>query len=104
MYRPPEMIDKYRNWPVSNKVDVWMLGCIVYTMCFAKHPFMEQSALAIMNATYYVPSQKVSQKMLDFVRYLLCPDPRSRPSSAQVLQTLRSWSQPDFKIVLPQSS
>lgn len=26
MYRPPEMIDKYRGWTVDAKVDVWMLG------------------------------------------------------------------------------
>jgi len=26
MYRPPEMIDKYRGWKVGAKVDIWMLG------------------------------------------------------------------------------
>ncbi len=41
MYRPPEMIDKYKGWPISNKVDIWMLGCIVYTMCYGRHPFMD---------------------------------------------------------------
>lgn len=41
MYRPPEMVDKFKGWPVTPKVDVWMLGCIIYTMAFAKHPFME---------------------------------------------------------------
>ena len=24
MYRPPEMIDKYKNMPVTKKVDIWV--------------------------------------------------------------------------------
>ena len=41
MYRPPEMIDKYLKFPVGVKSDIWMLGCVLYTLCFAKHPFMD---------------------------------------------------------------
>ena len=41
MYRPPEMIDQYLKYPVNTQSDIWMLGCILYTMCFAKHPFFE---------------------------------------------------------------
>lgn len=26
MYRPPEMIDRYRGWRVDTKADIWMLG------------------------------------------------------------------------------
>lgn len=26
MYRPPEMIDLYKKYPVDTKVDIWMLG------------------------------------------------------------------------------
>lgn len=39
MYRPPEMIDLYLKYEVSEKVDIWMLGCVVYVMCFYVHPF-----------------------------------------------------------------
>ena len=35
MYRPPEMIDKYMKWNVTTKVDIWMLGCVAYTLCYA---------------------------------------------------------------------
>ena len=34
MYRPPEMIDKYKKYSVNLKADIWMLGCVVYTLCF----------------------------------------------------------------------
>ena len=39
MYRPPEMMDQYLGYTVNLKVDIWMLGCILYSLCFEKHPF-----------------------------------------------------------------
>jgi serine/threonine protein kinase len=39
MYRPPEMIDQYLSYNVDLQVDIWMLGCVLYILCFAKHPF-----------------------------------------------------------------
>ena len=41
MYRPPEMIDKYLKYKVDGKAGVWMLGCVIFTMCFFQHPFAE---------------------------------------------------------------
>lgn len=38
-YRPPEMCDLYLQYPVGPKVDIWMLGCVLYTLLFYKHPF-----------------------------------------------------------------
>jgi AP2-associated kinase len=39
MYRPPEMIDQYLKFNVDLKADIWMIGCILYSLCFSKHPF-----------------------------------------------------------------
>lgn len=41
MYRPPEMCDPYLGYFVNEKVDVWMLGCVLYTLCYFIHPFVE---------------------------------------------------------------
>lgn len=41
MYRPPEMCDLYLKYDITEKVDIWMLGCILYTLCFYKHPFVD---------------------------------------------------------------
>jgi AP2-associated kinase len=48
MYRPPEMSDIYQRFEVSTKVDIWMLGCVLYTMMFYVHPFQDASKLAIV--------------------------------------------------------
>ena len=34
------------------------LGCILYTICFQKHPYADSSKLAILNANYNIPSDK----------------------------------------------
>jgi len=39
MYRPPEMIDRYLKYDVDLACDIWMLGCILFVLCFARHPF-----------------------------------------------------------------
>jgi serine/threonine protein kinase len=41
MYRPPEMLDKYLKMDVDLSADIWMLGCILFTLCFGKQPFQE---------------------------------------------------------------
>lgn len=42
-YRAPEMCDLYRarsrQWPISEKVDVWAMGCVLYMCLYFKHPF-----------------------------------------------------------------
>ena len=41
MYRPPEMIDKYKRWDVNARADIWMIGCVAFTIVFAEHPFKD---------------------------------------------------------------
>jgi serine/threonine protein kinase len=60
MYRPPEMTDIYQRYKVDEKVDIWMLGCVLYTMCFYVHPFQDASKLAIVQASFKIPSQRVT--------------------------------------------
>eukprot|EP00347_Sterkiella_histriomuscorum_P014079 403362242 len=84
-YRPPEMMDQYAEHTVDLKVDIWMLGCILYTICFARHPFQDAQKLAILNAHYNMISDEpkyehISEKMKDLIRLLLTPNPAKRPS------------------------
>ena len=75
MYRPPEMIDKYLKFKVDTKVDIWMLGCLIFILCFKDDPFLDQK-LAKLNAQYRIPKDtKVSSKMQDLIHLLLVPDP-----------------------------
>lgn len=92
MYRPPEMSDLYLKFEVSSKVDIWMLGCVLYTICFFKHPFQDASKLAISTAKYTLPKfSKYSAKLMDFIRHMLTPNPRYRPDIHEVLQIAENY-------------
>ncbi|PAN11206.1 hypothetical protein PAHAL_2G201800 [Panicum hallii] len=38
-YRAPEMWDLYRREVISEKVDIWALGCLLYRICYFKSAF-----------------------------------------------------------------
>lgn len=52
MYRAPEMLDTWDNRKIDNAVDIWALGCILYTLCYMQHPFEDSAKLAILNGNY----------------------------------------------------
>ena len=85
MYRPPEMMDEYLHYPIDLRVDIWMVGCVLFALCFGKHPFGDGSKLAICNAQFSMPfgdesDERISEKMRDLVRLCLTPNPNNRPS------------------------
>lgn len=86
MYRPPEMSDLYLKYEVNTKVDIWMLGCVLYSICFFKHPFCDSSKLAISQAKYFMPkNSRYSPKCLDLIRHMLTPNPKFRPDVHEIL-------------------
>jgi AP2-associated kinase len=92
MYRPPEMCDVYARQEVSTKVDVWMLGCILFTLAYFKHPFQNQNQLAIVNVHYFFPeTDRFDDKFKQLVRYLLDPSPATRPDIDQVLAAIDNY-------------
>jgi serine/threonine protein kinase len=93
MYRPPEMCDCYQRPYVSEKVDIWMLGCIIFTLAFYRHPFYESTKLMIMSVSYTIPDDsKYSEKFHDLITLLLTPNPGLRPSIHETLKILESYS------------
>jgi AP2-associated kinase len=92
MYRPPEMCDMYSKYQVNTQVDIWMLGCIMYTLMFKKHPFQDAQKLTIINAHYYVPEDNsYSEKLTDFMRLMLTPNPANRPNIKTILNYIGNW-------------
>jgi AP2-associated kinase len=92
MYRPPEMCDPYSKYPINEKVDIWMLGCILYALLFKLHPFQDAQKLTIINAHYYIPQNNYSDKIIDFLRLLLTPNPIKRPSAKDVITFINNWN------------
>ena len=34
MYRAPEMVDTWNNFPITIAADMWALGCVLYVLCY----------------------------------------------------------------------
>ena len=89
MYKPPEMCDPYLRYAVDSKADLWMLGCILYTLMFFRHPFAEKSKLEISMAKFVWPAAPVySSRLQNLVRNLLTPNPALRPGTAELIEHL----------------
>ncbi len=56
-------------------VDIWALGCVLYALCFLRHPFETSSNLAIINSKIKfpqsVPSSKPVQVCTHIVLYII---------------------------------
>ena len=93
-YRPPEMVDKYTEYVVNEKVDIWQLGCLFYAMIFKAHPFQDAEKLTIISAEYRINSvvaRYYSEKMIDLIRWMLTPNPQLRPSCEELMNVLVGW-------------
>ena len=100
MYRPPEMLDRYCKWEIGTKVDSWMLGCVLFALWYFKHPFQDAQKLAIINAHYFIPtdknsSERISEKMRDLIFHILTPNPKNRPSIEEIEDIIGNWESID---------
>lgn len=85
-YRAPEMIDLYSRSPLTLKIDIWAMGCLLYKLMYNTMPFGE-SVLAIQNGTFNIPDDMAhvySRDLNKLVRFMLEIDISKRPDIWQV--------------------
>ena len=44
--RAPEQLDLFKGYPLTDKIDIWALACIMYTLMYHKSPFEPGQKLA----------------------------------------------------------
>ncbi|XP_050499686.1 cyclin-G-associated kinase [Diabrotica virgifera virgifera] len=88
MYRAPEMVDTWNNYFVGTPVDTWALGCILYTLCFMRHPFEDSAKLRIMNANYNIPPDPKFSCFHEIIRGCLQANPQERITVSDILERL----------------
>jgi len=85
-YIAPEVLGKKGH---SYEVDVWSLGCILYTLLVGKPPFETQTLkdtyTKIKKNEYHIPS-RVGPLARALIQRLLQHEPTKRPSVAEILK------------------
>ncbi|XP_037946068.1 cyclin-G-associated kinase [Teleopsis dalmanni] len=98
MYRAPEMLDTWSNYEIGTKLDIWALGCILYVLCFQKHPFEDSAKLRIVNGNYITPSDSRYNCFHEIIKGCLTVNPSQRFNISTILERLaalsetRNWS------------
>lgn len=88
---------------MNQKGDVWMMGCVIFTLMFFEHPFKESTKLTILNADFGFPNKNghglhsYPIQLEIILRNILNPDPIQRPSSSEVYKWFKHFSDPNKK-------
>lgn len=101
-YRAPELwdrgIDDILN--LDERIDVWALGCILYTLMFGQNPFevVEMNGgnlkLAIVQSNFNFPADHTyPSELCDFVTFMLNKDETERPFIGQVIERAKELTQ-----------
>ncbi|XP_040093661.1 cyclin-G-associated kinase isoform X2 [Oryx dammah] len=90
MYRTPEIVDLYSNFPIGEKQDIWALGCILYLLCFGQHPFEDGAKLRIVNGKYAIPADDTRYSVFHgLIRAMLKVNPEERLSITELVNQLQ---------------
>ncbi|ETW47992.1 NAK protein kinase [Plasmodium falciparum MaliPS096_E11] len=93
IYRPPELIDLYSNFEISWKIDIWMVGCILYLLLFKIHPFQNNNFLSIINASFTIPyCTKYSKRIISILLMTLNKNPQKRIDTSTLLFILENYA------------
>lgn len=104
-YRAPEMWDLYRKEVISEKVDIWALGCLLYRICYFKSAFDGESKLQILNGNYRIPElPKYRSSITKLIQDMLQAPPDSRPDITQVWFRVNELLPVELQKDLPDSS
>nr|XP_006811786.1 PREDICTED: serine/threonine-protein kinase PLK1 isoform X2 [Saccoglossus kowalevskii] len=84
-YIAPEVLNKKGH---SYEVDMWSIGCILYTLLVGKPPFettcLKDTYLRIKKNEYYIPS-RISAPAKSLIQKMLQSNPIERPSMQEAL-------------------
>lgn len=93
MYRAPEQLDTWENHIIGVKTDVWALGCMLYLLCFQKHPFEDSAKLRIINGNYTIPQNSSYNCFHPIIKGCLQTNPQNRFDISTVLERLAAISE-----------
>jgi AP2-associated kinase len=92
MYRAPEMVDLYMRNQLTEKTDIWALGCVFFALSFLKHPFQDAGSLGILAGKYTIPAHSSISEDATIVLKRMLDIPEARPTIFELLLAMREVS------------
>lgn len=101
-FRAPEQVDLHSGKLISERVDIWALGTLLYQLMFRKTPFNGASNLEILNGKCEIPDHSpYSEDLHNLIRWMLTKDPDERPAINAVLDRISKLSGKKLSATLP---
>ena len=98
LYLSPEQI---RHQPYGFKVDIWGIGCVLYTLCAFESPFAGDTLLSLgQNIAMRTPRSlppKYSPKLVGFINNLLEKNPKTRPNIKEAIEMIPLFTKKFYK-------
>mmetsp|Transcript_28990 Transcript_28990/g.69425 ORF Transcript_28990/g.69425 Transcript_28990/m.69425 type:complete len:461 (-) Transcript_28990:242-1624(-) len=92
-YRAPEMADPWSGKGVSERSDLWALGCILFRLAFLQLPFPAGGHAQAQSGKFeFPPGSPYSPRLHHLVSALLRVDPDDRPDINTVVEILSNQS------------
>ncbi|GKC12762.1 AP2-associated protein kinase 1 isoform X1, partial [Tanacetum coccineum] len=86
-YRSPEMWDLLLREVISEIIDIWALGCLLFRICYFKSD--GESKMQVLNGNYPIPeSPKYDPSITNLIRDMLQSSLSSRPVIKQARDLL----------------
>ncbi|CAH8524384.1 unnamed protein product [Schistosoma turkestanicum] len=98
-YRAPELFNPITQETITERADVWSLGCLFYALIFSKSPMDfvhargDSVALAACSANIPFPvnsCSNVPSELIKLLKPMLASDPQDRPPITQILQSFKN--------------
>lgn len=101
-YRAPEMWDLFQREMISEKVDIWALGCLLYRMAYFTSAFTGDSKLQILNGNYRIPDlPHYSDAIAGLIKDMLALSPGARPDILSVWRRVNQHLPADLQKLEP---
>jgi serine/threonine protein kinase len=91
LFRAPELLDLYSGYPITEKIDVFALGCVMYWLLYNRSAFEEELKLDQMNSRYAIPPEyETSDPVVNLLGSLMEAEPERRVDCGEVWSTIDS--------------
>lgn len=86
-YRAPELFEVPSECEITEKTDVWALGCTLYALAYGDSP-CDGSALSAVSLRVVVDNEKYSEGLNKLIYSMLNVYPAERPSVGQLIDVV----------------